>query len=689
MKKIKISALLLAVVLLVGGMTVSAQEYATDISFDSYTYDLNYNPVKISAPYIAEKVFTGNLAGCGDFSGITDICVDGRRLFVVDSGNNRIVVLNDSFETVSVFNGNADWRFNNPSGACIKDDTLYIADTGNKRIVLIDKNSGELKQVLERPAIKLLDEDYNYEPSKLAVDTAGRLYVLANGITSGIIYLEADGSFIGFLGAPEVTTNALDMLWRKFMTEKQIAQTYKNIPTEYNSIFMDSKCFMYVTSKSNDIPPISRLNSQGTNVLRSAGEAPSGDGWYTGGTATNKSLFIDIAARDDGTYFALDNNKGRVFTYSKSGELLYAFGAIGSQKGTVYSPIALSLMEDRVIVADYSTGDITVYSQTNFGKQIDEAQRFYSSGDYDKAYTLWEEVSDSCPNYYPATIAKAKIMLSRGNYTDAMKRLKALGETKYYSEAFKEYRSATVRRLFYPLILAVIIAAVVVVLWKKLKNKIPIVARYEQTVFYQEYRFISRCMFHPFDGFGDVKREGRGSKRTATVVLLLFIFCYALRAQYSGYLILGYVPDSTDTLFAVLKILLPLILWCVANWCFTSLMDGKGKMSDIYIVTAYALKPYVIFSIPLLVLSNCVSLDEAFIYSSLDMIITVWCLMLIFFGMITIHDYSLSKGIVTAVLTIVGICLILFLAVVFFDQLQVMVDFIKGIFREISLRFNS
>ena len=193
-------------------------------------------------------------------------------------------------------------------------------------------------------------------------------------------------------------------------------------------------------------------------------------------------------------------------------------------------------------------------------------------------------------------------------------------------------------------------------------------------------------MFHPFDGFWDLKREKRGSFRAANILMILFALLYGLRAQFSGYIFTGALPSQINAIFETGKVFIPLFLWIVSNWCFTTLMDGEGSMKDIYTATAYSLKPYIITAVPLWLLSLCLTEEEAFIYTSLSTIVTVWTLALIFFSMMVTHDYTLSKGIITAVLTLVGICLILFIALTFTNIIQKIYDFGFDIYSEMNYR---
>ena len=63
------------------------------------------------------------------------------------------------------------------------------------------------------------------------------------------------------------------------------------------------------------------------------------------------------------------------------------------------------------------------------------------------------------------------------------------------------------------------------------------------------------------------------------------------------------------------KILLPLAIFCICNWGVTTLFDGKGHLGDIYMGTAYALTPYTLIQIPIIILSNVVTIEESAFYS--------------------------------------------------------------------------
>ena len=116
-------------------------------------------------------------------------------------------------------------------------------------------------------------------------------------------------------------------------------------------------------------------------------------------------------------------------------------------------------------------------------------------------------------------------------------------------------------------------------------------------------------------------------------------------------------------------------------------MDGKGTFGNIYVSTCYSLFPMILIYLPLTLISNFFTLDEAAFYAFFGGLALGWVLVLIFFGTLTIHDYSLGKNIVTVLFAIVGMMIIIFLGVLFFNLIQKIVAFIANLITEITYRF--
>ena len=192
-------------------------------------------------------------------------------------------------------------------------------------------------------------------------------------------------------------------------------------------------------------------------------------------------------------------------------------------------------------------------------------------------------------------------------------------------------------------------------------------------------------MFHPFDGYWDIKHEYRASPKGATLILILTTLSFGYYSIGQAYII---NPNPTDTnlLVTIASILLPIFLWIISNWCFTTLFDGEGSLKDIYVATCYALFPLPAFFVLTTLLSNIVTLDEVGLLNLALGVALFWCGFLLFFGMQVIHDYSLFKNVLTTLATIVGMVFIMFMGVLFASLIGKMVMFIYGIVVELSYR---
>lgn len=668
---------------------IAAEYQQGDTVYDSYVYD-NEEPVAIRSPYVYERQITGGQLPGGSFGELSDLYYskENEKLYIADCKRNSIVVMNESLETEYVLqkfvqDGQQD-SLAGCSGVCVRDNVIYVADTSNSRILTFRADDYSFIRSFDKPEITQLGAGYTYQPIRLAVGITGQMYIVAEGINSGFIVLDAEGKFQSFVGAPEVKTDFLDEVWKFFMTKKQREALLKSVPTEYNSILFDSKGFIYATTRSEGVQPIVRLNLQGMDILKYQGETPpSGDVEYQEGS----SAFVDVCVRDSGVYFALDAYSGRIFAYNSAGKMLFAFGKNGTQGGTTNSPMAIELIgEDKLLVADAVTGFIHVYTCTEFGKAILKADETMNAGDYDIAKECWQYVLDSCSSYTLAKASLGKLALYEKDYSLAMRYSKEAADKDAYSEAFREYRSNFIFKNYQKILLFIAVVVLCVVLYKKIWLRTKFAEKWVNSKLGQGIAYAKFCSFHPIDGFWRLKREKRGNLLTANVLVVSFFVVYLLNVQFCGYLFMDGQPEEVDAMVSLIAAVILMVCYCVGNWCFTSLMDGKGTMKDIYISMAGSLYPYIASGLLLLGLSHVLSLQEAFLYGTIQTIVMLWVGMLIFFGMIMTHDYMPGKGIKTMILTIVGMALIVFLGLMIYNLVDDMMRFFYSLYREMLYR---
>ena len=194
------------------------------------------------------------------------------------------------------------------------------------------------------------------------------------------------------------------------------------------------------------------------------------------------------------------------------------------------------------------------------------------------------------------------------------------------------------------------------------------------------------CIFHPFDGFWDLTHEKRGSMAAAHTFVVAVLITNLLRLQHTSFLFNNVYWPEVNILQQCLSVLLPLVIFVLGNWGLTTLFDGKGTLANVYMATCYALVPYVILQLPMIVLSNWVTMDEAAFYDVLNMVSLVWAGGLIVIGMMQIHDFGLGKTLLFIVLTIFAMAVIIFLMLLFFTLVGDAVGYVTSIYKEITFR---
>jgi hypothetical protein len=199
-------------------------------------------------------------------------------------------------------------------------------------------------------------------------------------------------------------------------------------------------------------------------------------------------------------------------------------------------------------------------------------------------------------------------------------------------------------------------------------------------------KFPFHILFHPFDGFWDLKYENRGRVSVAMVILLLLVVATSLMKQFSGFLVNYYDPRYLNTLDDLMFTVLPFILFCVANWSVTTLMEGEGKFREIVIATAYALLPMILINIPLTFISRFLTNEETAFYWMLNSFGALWFLWLLFVGNMTIHQYTVTKAVVTLLLTVAAMGIIVFLGALALVICMDMYWFVYDIYRELIFR---
>ena len=723
----KILILSLVLVMVFGTVYASAFE-----SYDTYTYSISGEPLKSPPAYsparevsyadmdLARLGITGKLA---NLRAPTDIVTDNEgNVYIVDRGNNRVVVLNKYYTVQAIIDTYEDDQkhmqsLSSPNGIFVTDPTItangesyiYICDTENERIVIFDRNYKYVRTI-EKPDSALVT---SFKLDAIAVDKYGRIFAVSSQFDEGVIVMSSEGDFTGFIGAQKVSYSILEVIWKRFQTREQRENQAKNIAVAYNNITVDSDGFVYVTnseidankqysaikSKSADNSPVKKLNSAGTEIMKRNGFFdPGGEVAVSTISRTNGvSKIIDVAIGPNGSWTILDNDvknndaRMRMFTYDQNGNLLFAFGDKGDLLGQGQSFVSITYQEvdgvTYLLALDQYSAKITVYSPTEYCDTIMNALANENVHNYSESIRFWQDVLTKNNNFDLAYIGIGKALYSQGQFEEAMDMLSRAYETSQYSKAFAETRKDLLGTLLIPLLIVIIALCVGLVKflgWAKKKNKATSLKVGRKT-YVEELVFVFHLIFHPFDGFWDLKHEKRGSVRGGLTILGKTIIAFFYQSIGRGYI---FNPqDNYSTIFVqILAVGVPVILWCLGNWCLTTLFDGEGGFKDIFVATTYSLAPLAPLVILSTILTNVLTASEGSMINLLVTIGYVWVAFLLFFGMLVTHDYTIGKNVLITICTIVAMAVIMFVAILFSSLVIKMVTFIIAIITEIANR---
>ncbi|HEX7056901.1 MAG TPA: Yip1 family protein [Bacilli bacterium] len=199
-------------------------------------------------------------------------------------------------------------------------------------------------------------------------------------------------------------------------------------------------------------------------------------------------------------------------------------------------------------------------------------------------------------------------------------------------------------------------------------------------------KFPLHIIVHPFDGFWDLKYEGKGKARVALLIVLLMVLTVIVQKQYAGFLVNFVDPRALNSMDDLVYTVIAFLLFCIANWSVTTLMEGEGKFKEIVMATGYALLPLVLINLPMTFLSRIMTQEETPFYYLMNFLAAIWFIFLLFVGNMTVHQYTAAKTVFTLMLTVIAMGFIVFLWSLAFSLGMQIYWFIYDVYRELVFR---
>lgn len=670
---------------------------------ESYTYDAWDEEIPTPVSYTVSKSVVGTDLGVGKLNEPSDIFVDDdNNIYVSDTGNNRVLKISSDFKTVYVISSividGEIQPIEAPGGLFVDNNgDIFITQKEKNRVLKLGAD-GAVKEIYTRPDSNLLEEDFEFLPTKVIKSSNGTVYILSEGYYYGALTYDINGDFAGFFGSNKVDVTVqvlIDYAWKKIMSDEQKDKMTRYVPIAYVSMDIDDDNFIYtctqITKDSKD--ELRKLNATGSDVItlydKNISSTAGNYGDLKSAFLYNTSIttqFVDVCADVNGFINGLDRTRGRIFQYDTEGRLISIFGGSGTTEGTFASAVALDEMGEDFLVLDGEKGSITVFAPTNYTKLLHKALGLYADGLYDDAKPLWEQLIRLNVNCEVAYMGLGRALYAEGEYKEAMSMAKKGYDRDGYSLAFKAQRDIVLRKAF-PIvatILLILIAAIVIyVIIRLLVFKKPFIKKEKPLT---SLRRIKRCLTHPMDEFYDIKDTNTWCVPAAVVILFALFAVTTMSKTMTGFIFNYNRSEDTNVIYYFAGTVVLYLLFVVINWGVTTLTDGKGNMYQIFVAGTYALIPYISSMAISTLMSNLFTADEATFYSFINVLGILWSVLIMVGALRAIHDFTFTKTIISGILTILGIFFVIFLLVLFVSLVQQFVSFLTSIFNELLFR---
>ena len=674
MKKLRrIFAMLLCLVMM-AGMTASAETPYKTYTVDGYGYVLEtqsaYNPLA-AITKVGETAFVSPM----------DMAIGKEgNLYIADAGAHVILICSRDGEQVGTI---GEGILQTPTGVYVTEDgTVYVADKDAKKVFVFDAQ-GNVTAEYGKPDSPIYGNSMDFKPTKVVANKTGTMYIICEGNMNGIVQLSPveGGSFLGYFGTNYTSLSPFQMIQRVILTDAQRAQMLSNIPSTPTNLHIDDTGLIYTVTQGDKETSLKKLNIAGKNLLDS-------DPYYA-----------DLpAAVTTGNYnnILVADSDGYIYEYNEDGELLFMFGGRddGRQRVGLCNKVeAIAVGEDdRIYLLDSDKKQIHIFEPTEFTNLLHESLYLFSKGQYTQSKEPLSKVLQMNSMFDYANQAMGHAYLQEENYEQALKYFRLAKSFEGYSDAFWEVRNIWIRNYLVAAVLA--IAAVIVLirggksLYRKKYANRPTTQTGEHILLGQ-LRYSLYFMRHPMDGCYGVKKEGKNSWWCANILLGTFILISILEKYCSGFLVKTVREGRYDLITDIGKVLVIFIGLTACNYLVVTIHEGEGFFKDLYCAYAYCLTPYIVIKPFVILLSNVLTYNEVFLISFANIIVWTWVVILILLTLKEINNFTVgetAKALAITAFTVLILTLLVCIIYVLFSQV---IDFVITVVREVVYRIGN
>lgn len=659
----------------------SLETKGNGLPYGTYTYSSATRRFVFTQDAYVPLSISYDLAGV-DLVDPKDLTIDANdNVYIADAGAQRIIKYSLVDDVVTLI---GEGLLEEPTGVHVgQDGHVYVADFGAKKAYRFrhDKvlDTYEMDIVYEKPLnTPYFQANDPFDPSKIVTDQGNNVYVLLAGNINGMAEFKNDGEFFGFFGGNQIPNTWDNILKYMLFDEEQRREWFQMIPKPVYNVAIDRDGLMLTTTKGD----------MGYLKLNIANFVYNKSVW---GLDDIEDLFVGPY----NTIFTI-NKDGMITEYGPDGSVLFVFSGLdqSNQKGLFKSPTGIAIDSKNNIYAIDDTYDaLQIFIPTEFADLVHYAIELYQDGKYSESLGPWQEVLRMNSLFDLANKGIGDAYFAEMDYETAMAYYQVARDENGYSDAFWEVRNAYL--LGSGSVIVTVLLSLLVLYFINLfthatdviKKPIGLLrSKLRAYKLYRELVFPFSIFKHPGDAYYGIKRENKGSNLSALIYLLLFFLAYMFFIFRTSFLFNPMIVTDISIFEQIITVFVPFVLFVVANYLVCSIRDGEGKFSDVFQGTAYTLLPMII-TLPLVtIISNGLTYNESFIFSTL---LTIGLIVTVIYMIIMvkeIHFYDMKPTIANILITIFTALMILAVVFIIYLLLSEVWTLFADIIREVTVR---
>ncbi len=206
------------------------------------------------------------------------------------------------------------------------------------------------------------------------------------------------------------------------------------------------------------------------------------------------------------------------------------------------------------------------------------------------------------------------------------------------------------------------------------------------------FKLCVMMLFHPIVVSEYIKKQrGNAEFKKMSAILVLALLALALGVSifsiyFTHYPLASVSVRKANLLLECGKLFVPVLTWILASYAMTTILDGATKIGEAMIYNTLALTPYVLFTVPAVLLSRVMDGAQSGLYGVMTVGLIVWAAALMIIGIKEMNDYTVRKTLLVVLLTVFTMAVIWAAIVLLFTISSQFVTMLREVYYEIIYR---